>query len=181
MGERLTVADHLGGGEECTRKELVWGMARESPAPHCDHQIVVGRVFRMLAAHAELCGLGTALVSPVDVVLDETNALVLQPDIVFVAAARAHIVRDRVWGPPDVVVEVLSPGSRRRDTLLKRRWYQQYGVREYWIVDPFAKHVEVSTTSDRGRASSRVASGDELVKSAVLTGFSQPARTCFGP
>lgn len=179
MSERQTVAEHLAGTEERARKELVWGMARESPAPHCDHQIVVGRVFRMLAAHADLCGLGTVLVSPVDVVLDEANALVLQPDIVYVALARAHIMRDRVWGAPDLVVEVLSPGTRRRDTLLKRRWYQQYGVREYWIVDPFVKQVEVSTMSDRGRMGSRMAQGDELLKSEVLTGFSQPAGVCF--
>jgi Uma2 family endonuclease len=66
-----------------------------------------------------------------------------QPDLVFVAAERCHIIRDRVWGPPDLVVEVLSAESRRYDRDQKRDWYQRYGVREEWLVDPMAKSVEV--------------------------------------
>lgn len=181
MSVRQSVTEYFANQEEPTRKELVWGIARDPPVTQCDHQVVVGKVFRLLAAHAELCGLGTVLVSPVDVVLDESNALVLQPDVVYVAAARSDIMRDRIWGVPDLVVEVLSLGTRRRDTLLKRRWYQQYGIREYWIVDPVAQQVEVSSMRERGRMGSRLAHGDELVKSDVLTGFAQPARLCFQP
>lgn len=179
MSVRHTVTEYFAGLEEPTRRELVWGVARDPPVTQCDHQIVLGKVFRLLAAHAELCGLGTVLIAPIDVVLDEPNALVLQPDIVYVTAARAEIMRDRIWGVPDLVVEVLSLATRRRDTLLKRRWYQQYGVREYWIVDPIAQQVEVSAARERGRMSSRVAHDDDLVMSDVLTGFSQPARRCF--
>ena len=60
-------------------------------------------------------GLGRVLVSPVDVVLDEKKALIVQPDIVFISRERIGIVRDRIWGAPDLVIEVLSPGTRRRD------------------------------------------------------------------
>ena len=179
MSVRHTVTEYFASQEELTRRELVWGVARDSPVTQCDHQIGVGKIFRLLAAHAELCGLGTVLVSPIDVVLDEPNALVLQPDIVYVASARSDIMRDRIWGAPDLIVEVLSLSTRRRDTLLKRRWYQQYGVREYWIVDPVAQQVEVSGMRERGRMGSRITHGDEMTKSDVLTGFSQPARLCF--
>ena len=136
MTEHHSVVEYLSGPEELTRKELVWGIVREPAAPTCSHQAVVGRTLVVLATYAARHALGRVLVSPVDVVLDEQKALVLQPDIVFVAGAREGIVRDRIWGAPDLVVEVLSPGTRRRDTSTKRRWYQRYGVREYFIIDP---------------------------------------------
>jgi Uma2 family endonuclease len=179
MNERHTVAEYFSGAEELIRKELVWGIVREPPAPYCSHQVVVGRAFMLLAAHAERHALGRVLVSPVDVVLDEPKALVVQPDIVYVAAARANIIRDRIWGVPDLVVEVLSPGTRRRDTLFKRRWYRQYGVREYWIIDPVARTVEVSTTVESGRTRRHTYRGRGSVRSELLTGFSQPAHAFF--
>ena len=101
-------------------------------------------------------------------------------DLQSQSRAPRRIVRDRIWGAPDLVVEVLSPGTRRRDTMTKRRWYQRYGVREYFIIDPVSKTVEVSTldeTSDRERR--KTAHGRGRVRSNVLTGFAEPARTCF--
>ena len=180
MTEHHSVVEYLAGPEELTRKELVWGIVREPAAPTCSHQAVVGRTFVVLATYAGRHMLGRVLVSPVDVVLDESKALVLQPDIVFVAAARARIVRDRIWGAPDLVVEVLSPGTRRRDTMTKRRWYREYGVHEYWIIDPVSKTVEVSTLDETtGRSRRKTTHGRGLVRSNVLTGFAEPARTFF--
>ena len=108
MTEHQSVVEYLSGPEELTRKELVWGIVLEPAAPTCSHQAVVGRTFVVLATYAGRHMLGRVLVSPVDVVLDESKALVLQPDIVFVAAARARIVRDRIWGAPDLVVDSVS-------------------------------------------------------------------------
>ena len=180
MNEHHSVVEYLSGPEELTRKELVWGIVREPAAPTCSHQAVVGRTFVVMATHAGRHALGRVLVSPVDVVLDEQKALVLQPDIVFVAASRAGIVRDRIWGAPDLVVEVLSPGTRRRDTMTKRRWYRSYGVREYFIIDPVSKTVEVSTLDETtGRSRRKTTHGRGLVRSNVLTGFAEPARTFF--
>ena len=180
MTEHHSVVEYLAGPEDLTRKELVWGIVREPAAPTCSHQAVVGRTFVVLATYAGRHMLGRVLVSPVDVVLDESKALVLQPDIVFVAAARARIVRDRIWGAPDLVVEVLSPGTRRRDTMTKRRWYREYGVHEYWIIDPVSKTVEVSTLDEHtGRVRRKTAHGRGLVRSNILTGFAEPARTFF--
>ena len=180
MSEHHSVVEYLSGPEELTRKELVWGIVREPAAPNCNHQAVVVRALLVLAPFVARHALGRVLVSPVDVVLDEQKALVLQPDIVFVAAARASIVRDRIWAGPDLVVEVLSPGTRRRDTITKRRWYRRYGVHEYWIIDPVSKTVEVSTLDeDTGRSRRKTAHGRGLVRSNVLTGFAEPARAFF--
>ena len=180
MSVHHSVVEYLSGPEELTRKELVWGIVREPAAPTCSHQAVVGRTFVVLATYAGRHTLGRVLVSPVDVVLDEQKALVLQPDIVFVALARADIVRDRIWGAPDLVVEVLSPGTRRRDTINKRRWYRQYGVREYWIIDPVSQTVELSMLDETtGRVRRRTTHGRGRVRSNVLAGFAEPARTFF--
>ena len=69
--------EYFSGPEALTRKELVWGIVREPPAPTCSHQAVVGRAFVVLATHASRLALGCVLVSPVDVVLDEQKALVV--------------------------------------------------------------------------------------------------------
>ena len=181
MNVHHRVVEYLSGPEELTRKELVWGIVREPTAPTCSHQAVVGRMFVVLATYAGRQGLGKVLVSPVDVVLDEAHALVLQPDIVFVRRRRTHIIiKDRIWGAPDLVVEVVSPGTRRRDTSVKRRWYRQYGVREYWIADPVSQSVEVVTRDEAtGHVTSRKSKGRRPVRSEVLVGFSEPARTFF--
>jgi Uma2 family endonuclease len=180
MATKLSVRDYLRGPEEMARQELVWGVVmREPPAPFCNHQGVVTRAVVLLASHASRHGLGQVLVSPVDVVLDEDQALVLQPDVVFVSIKRLAIIRDRIWGAPDLVVEVLSPGTRRRDSISKRRWYRQYGVREYWIVDPASRCVTVITFDAERRARPRSFSGRRRVVSGVLAGFDTPAASFF--
>jgi Uma2 family endonuclease len=82
-------------------------------------------------------------VSPIDVVLDRDKALVVQPDIIFIAADRLHIIKDRIWGAPDLVVEVLSPTTAKRDRTTKLGWYRRYGVKECWLIDPKEQRVEV--------------------------------------
>ena len=103
---RESVGQFLTGPESLNRKELIWGIVREPPAPFCDHQSLVTRVLVLLAMHVSAARLGKVLVSPVDVVLDEQKALVLQPDVVFISNERRHIIKDRIWGAPDLTVEV---------------------------------------------------------------------------
>ena len=81
--------------------------------------------------------------SPIDVILDQQNHLIVQPDIVFVRSSRLGICRTQVWGAPDLVVEVLSMGNVRRDRAIKVPWYRKYGVGECWLVDMTARTVEV--------------------------------------
>ena len=167
MPERMTLGTYLAGEETNRPQELAFGLLREPAAPGFAHQIVVGRIFRRLDAHVRRHGAGQVVLSPVDVILDAEHALVVQPDVVFVSNARLAICTDRIWGAPDLAVEVLSMGSRRHDRLTKVRWYREYGVRECWLVDPFAREIDVlDLTAADGM--SRTCPPESLVRSAVL-------------
>jgi Uma2 family endonuclease len=131
-------SDYLGLPDH-PRCELLYGRLLVTPAPTARHQHVVSRILSILLACADRHG-DQALVSPIDVVLADHS--VVQPDVIYVKAARSSIVRDRIEGAPDLVVEVLSPGTARRDLGEKLRLYAEAGVSEYWIVDPALQSFE---------------------------------------
>ena len=143
MPSRMSLEAYLAGAETTQPQELVWGILRQPPAPGYPHQIAVGRMFRRLDAHVRRLGAGQVVISPVDVILDRERALVVQPDIVFVSNQRLAICTDRIWGAPDLVVEVLSGSNWRHDRGDKLDWYRTYGVRECWLFDPPERRVEV--------------------------------------
>ena len=88
--------------------------------------------------------LGLVLDAPIDVRLTPDNVLI--PDVMFIARDRLHIIGPKaIDAPPDLVVEILSPGTRQRDLATKRTLYARFGVQEYWIVDPDARSVTVLT------------------------------------
>ena len=111
----MTTYDYLSEPEDLRRRELVWGVVREPPSPFVPHQRVTTRTAALLDQHVREHDLGTVLVAPMDVVLDPERHLVVQPDVMFISHARAGIIRDFVWGAPDLVVEVSSPGTVRYD------------------------------------------------------------------
>jgi Uma2 family endonuclease len=119
--------------------ELLRGRFVVSPAPTTLHQILVGLVYELLRTAARRNG-GLALLGPVDVVLDEHT--ILQPDVLYVGPDRRHIIGERVVGPPDMAVEILSPHNSRRDRVDKLNLYAQFGVAEYWIVDPAERQFD---------------------------------------
>ena len=125
------------------RRELLLSRVREPPAPFFSHQSLVLRVARVWSDHVEPRGLGRVAIAPVDVVLDRERALIVQPDVLFVSNVRLAIIRDQVWGAPDLVAEVISHNSKQYDRGQKRAWYRQYGVREYWLVDPYDDSVTI--------------------------------------
>jgi Uma2 family endonuclease len=138
---RFTYADLRELPEDGRRYEVIGGELYVSPAPTTKHQFVLGHVFALLY-RAQEAGYGMAWTAPLEVLLDEENAV--QPDALFVTRERAAIVReDGVRGVPDLVVEVLSPGTRARDLGVKLRLYMRFGVRTYWAVDPEAETVAV--------------------------------------
>lgn len=110
-----------------------------SPAPRTSHQIVIGELYAILREAAARGG-GMTILSPADVILSDDT--ILQPDLLYVAKSRRGIIGDRINGPPDVVVEVLSPKAERRDRVQKLDVYAQYGVPEFWIVDQKAQTIE---------------------------------------
>ena len=165
MAKRMTVSSYFRLPESNKPMELVYGFVHEPASPFCSHQSVVGKLFRVLTRHVERYRLGVVHVSPLDVVLDKKSALVVQPDVLFVAKERLDIVRDRVWGSPDLTIEVLSPGTTRRDRSSKLEWYRRYGVTECWLVNMKRASVEVIDLKTNERRSFQAR---QRIRSTVL-------------
>lgn len=121
------------------RCELLYGRLYLSPSPNPRHQVVVAAIWAALHRIAKLNG-GIAFVAPLDVVLADHS--VVQPDVIYLTAASRGIVGERLEGAPDLVVEVLSTGTIRRDRGEKLALYAATGIREYWIVDPAERQIE---------------------------------------
>ena len=138
----LTYEDYLKLPDNGTRKEILGGELFVTPAPTPRHQDVVGTLFVALRTHTDARRLGRVFSSPIDVVLGPTD--VVQPDIVFIAERRRNIIGEAaIHGAPDLVVEVLSPGTAPIDRGRKMQAYARATVPEYWIVDPDARAIEV--------------------------------------
>jgi Uma2 family endonuclease len=125
------------------RHELLDGEHVVTPSPAVVHQLVLWNLVREFTVFLDAHPTGTALAGPFDVKLSLFTVLV--PDLVYFTAERfARVVNEKhAIAAPDLVVEILSPGTRRRDKGRKRAIYEREGAGEYWIVDPEAKQVTV--------------------------------------
>jgi len=150
--------------------ELWNGEIVMSPAPHPDQGRIVGQFYKRLDRYVEENGLGEVLLSPVDVVL--TQKRVVQPDVLFISKARLGIVKNYIEGVPDLAMEVISETSWQRDRIQKKALYEQFGLPEYWIVDPDGETIEVFTlVKGAYQIHSRAVKG-QAAKSKLLSGFS---------
>jgi Uma2 family endonuclease len=140
------------------------------PSPRTYHQIVCAQIELKLRQFVEKKKLGVVLDAPCDVYFSRYD--IVQPDILFVAQDRRGIIKERyVQGPPDLVVEVLSPSEPERDREIKRKLYSRCGVLEYWIVDPEAKSIEVLARRRGTLSKLRIFVGKERFTSPLLKGF----------
>lgn len=140
-----TYDDYARLPENGFRYEVIQGGLYMSPAPRPRHQRAAFRLAYLLEACLESTPVGAIYLAPIDVILPDL-ADPVQPDLIFIAAERLDIVSDtRIEAPPDMIAEVLSPGTARRDRMLKFETYARAGVREYWIIDPApdARTVEI--------------------------------------
>jgi Uma2 family endonuclease len=175
----MTLDDYLSGPEEMRRRELVWGVVREPPSPYVPHQRLIVRISALLDAHVRERNLGTVLIAPMDVILDDARGLVVQPDVMFISRARDHIIREFVWGAPDLVVEVASRSTLAYDFTTKLAWYERYGARECWFVDFAPRAVTVVTFDGRGGRIENTARGTDRIPSAVLPEFAGTVELFF--
>ena len=160
----MTTDEYLRTPETMLPQELVWGRVRDAAAPTPGHQWVVGGFFIALTKHVRQHGGGAIWLSPIDVVLDRDSHLVVQPDLVLVSESRIGIVTDRVWGAPDLVIEVLSPRPRIGTLDERISWFAQYGVRECWLVHQDARTVEVLEFSSGTVMDRRVVQAEEHIR-----------------
>ena len=133
---KMTARQFLELGEDPpgVRLELVDGEIEVSPSPIPDHAYSVGALYVILKNHVDDNHLGIVLMD-VDTMFGEHD--VRRPDIFYFTKARQHFIGERaIEGPPDLAVEVLSPGSERIDRRDKFKLYAAGKVKHYWIVDP---------------------------------------------
>ena len=163
---------------EDKRYELIDGELYLAPAPGSRHQRCLFRLARVLADFVEQHGEGEVFIAPFDVILSDTD--VVQPDVVFISTQRRGIITERgCEGPPDLVVEVLSRSTRERDIELKRKLYANYGIQEYWLVDPEAQAIEVLNLGDVDFVPQQVFTLGSNLTSITILPLSVPVEQVF--
>jgi Uma2 family endonuclease len=175
---RVSYADLERAPEDGRRYELYDGEVFVVPAPVPLHQVVQHALTEWLRECGRRDG-GFAIDAPVDVVFSDHD--VVQPDIVYFAPERAHLVdlRSAIRHAPDLCVEILSPSTEATDRGRKLQLFARYGVPEYWIVDPDTEVIEVHRLQASGYLLMQRASGDAEVQSAVVSGAPIRARQIF--
>jgi Uma2 family endonuclease len=178
-----TYSDLVALPEDQLRHELIDGEHFVTPSPNTGHQTISKRLFVALNSYVDRHHTGEVLYAPFDVKLSHFTVLV--PDLVYFTAERfARVVNEKhATAAPDLVVEILSPGTRRRDTGRKRAVYDREGVREYWIVDPEARSI---TVLRRPRAEAGLTdvttlalTSDDVLESPLFPGLQIPLREVF--
>lgn len=172
--KKLTAAEFLLWPDDGKRHELIDGVHYVTPSPKFSHQEIVGRLHLAIGNFlATRRRLGRIILARFDVVLSDYD--VVEPDLLFLAGDQQSILTEaNVQGAPALVVEVLSPSTRRRDEGIKRRLFDQKGVREYWLVDPKNCRVSVCRRAEDGSfpvVSTLSAAADEHLHTNLLPGF----------
>lgn len=164
--------------ESRNQYELFDGELVITPPPNVAHQRIIGRLCAQLLPYVEAHSLGLLIPSPVDTVFDPYT--MLQPDILFVSRARIpEVVKDRIDGAPDLAIEVLSSSTMEKDRRRKLAVYSQFGVREYWIVDPEAQTIELYAREGGPLRLTRTFSSGEAVTSPLFPGLALPVASVF--
>jgi Uma2 family endonuclease len=164
----LTYDDLCRMPDDGRRYELIGGAIVVSPSPTFWHQELVFRVALLLRGYVLPRELGRVAIAPLDVRLSAHD--VVQPDVIFISRERANILLDNgTAGPPDLVVEVLSPSTRETDLGRKMMLYAQSGVREYWIADRTVPRLYIYSREDSRFQEVRPVG--HVVRSVILPGL----------
>jgi Uma2 family endonuclease len=174
-GRKLTYDDFVLLPDDGLRHEIIDGRHYVTPSPSVRHQELVGRLYfeieHYLRQHP---GTGRVFMAPLDVVFTYWD--VVEPDLLFVAADQGAILSEtNVQGAPALVIEVLSPGTRKTDEHAKRRLFDRGGVREYWLVDPDVRASTIVRRAADGSfpvACRLSAHTGDTISTPLLPGFS---------
>jgi len=169
---QLTYEDYLQFPDDGKRHEIIEGDHYVTPAPKTKHQRISVNLSTAMSSFAKRENAGLVFTAPCDVILSDDN--VVQPDLMFVSAARAAIVtEDNIQGAPDLIVEILSASSRKKDEVTKRKLYERFGVQEYWVVDPELETVKIFKLAQQkfGRAVELSKESDDVLTTELLPSF----------
>lgn len=166
---RYTYEDYLKTPED-KRYELIEGELLMTPSPVPYHQWISKNMGYEIEKFIRENKLGKVFYAPCDVRLDDEN--VLQPDILFISGERLGIIGEKnIQGAPDLVIEVLSESTAYRDLVKKKRLYASFGVKEYWVVDPNEKTVEIYSLKDKAFVGVKSLSMNDTLESPLLAGL----------
>jgi Uma2 family endonuclease len=164
--------------DDGNRYEIIDGELYVSPSPKRSHQEVLGMLHHLLMSHLDVNPVGKCYMAPFDVIFGELT--VVEPDLLFVSNERLAISTEGgLTAAPDLVVEVLSDSTWRRDVGVKFRLYESRGVREYWIVDPDERRVEIHALESGALVKKVDAKTGDVASPAVLPGFTASLAKLF--
>jgi len=169
---KLTYEDYLRFPDDGKRHELIDGVHYVTPAPLRPHQSIVGNLYYAIRHHLEQQPGGRVYLSPFGVVF--TLFDVVEPDLLFVSEARRPIVTEKhVQGAPDLVVEIISKSTRRRDEGIKLRLYERSAVEEYWVIYPESGTIRIYRRSGPALklTDERFASRQDVLTTPLLPGL----------
>jgi len=170
VAKPFTAADYRQMEEDGRRYEVLEGILLMAPAPNRFHQAISRNLCRILYSFLHEHRLGRAYNAPFDVYFDDIN--VAQPDLVFVANdSKAKLLPEGVSGAPDLLVEILSPSTSTRDLVTKRQLYARTAVREFWVISPETRQLQVyDLPSEPSRPTHFFVEGDRY-ESPLLPGL----------
>jgi len=176
---RASVEEFWSLPESVLPTEYIDGEIIMAPAPTVLHQLVQGNLYYTLRTFVQGKGGGWIFGSPLDVVLPTGE--VVQPDVFFLNAKQTEraLQAKRVGEIPPLVVEVLSPGSAKHDTVRKREVYEKAGVREYWIVDVEERTIAQLVLRKKHYVLTELGESD-TIKASVLAGFEMTVGELLG-
>lgn len=175
---RLTYRDWLRRPDDGRVYEILDGEIYMTPAPSIRHQDISSRLHSRLGPFLENSGAGRLFAAPTGVRLSED--VVVQPDLLVVLAQHRDRLGEQVIdGPPDLVVEILSPGTAGRDLVAKRELYARFAVPEYWIVDSEGSNVEVLTLERGAYSRAGLFRRHETLRSPLLPDLGIPLDEVF--
>jgi Uma2 family endonuclease len=180
-GMKLTYDDFLLFPDDGKRHEIIDGEHYVTPSPNLRHQTIVGALHLLIATYLEAHPIGRIFLSPLDVIFTDLD--VVEPDLLYVSHDRDDaLTGTHVRGVPELVIEIASKGTRKRDETTKRRLYERVGVSEYWIVDPEIEVVRVYRREGEGtfaRPAELSRDAGDVLTTTLLPGLELPLARIF--